>query len=810
MASGNWSLSDVRKSSNHCSRLAVVVFVAFSLSAIWIFLPSSTTFPVQNPDLLHQENNNLGQKVTDGSSGNSQIQSQDVVNNDERSVETESGNTVQPTKADSANRAGTNQEEKIPKESSNMKTSSENKPEKSDIESKFEDETEDIQKSNHHKGVETGEKPNMEMRNTDGGQNGGEQTMASEGSDSDEKLNSSKGNDSDMDDSTKRLNAQDSLDEVKQEEKEVNQNSQRVWEDQDKNSEPQVADNNLETQEMLQESNDHSDSSNEITAQQESMSKEQNDYVWRVCNTTAGPDYIPCLDNVYAVRRLPTTMHYEHRERHCPDNPPACLVPLPAGYRKPIQWPVSRDKIWFYNVPHTDLARVKGGQNWVKVAGEYLIFPGGGTQFVHGAIPYIDRIEAAKPAIAWGKRTRVILDVGCGVGSFGGYLFERDVLTMSFAPKDEHEAQVQFALERGIPAMLAVMGTKRLPFPSGVFDAIHCARCRVPWHIEGGKLLLELNRLLRPGGYFVWSATPIYRKGPEDLGIWKEMSKLTTAMCWNFTLIKRKDKMNKVSIALYRKPTSNECIESRTKNEPPLCNGLDDANSTWNVTLQACMHKVPTDMSERGSQWPENWLHRLGKPPYWLNKVAVNGKATQGDFTADYEHWKNIISQTYLNGIGVSWSSIRNVMDMRAVYGGFAAALKDLKVWVMNVVPIDSPDTLPIIYERGLIGIYHDWCESFNTYPRSYDLLHADNLFATLKKRCKLVPVLAEVDRILRPEGILIVRDDMEIISEIESMAKSLQWEVRFTHSEDNTGLLCVQKTFWRPVNVETIASAIA
>jgi SAM-dependent methyltransferase len=154
------------------------------------------------------------------------------------------------------------------------------------------------------------------------------------------------------------------------------------------------------------------------------------------------------------------------------------------------------------------------------------------------------------PDIAWGKRSRVILDVGCGVASFGGYLLEKDVLAMSFAPKDEHEAQVQFALERGIPAMLAVMGTKRLPFPSSVFDLVHCARCRVPWHIEGnvcvyytlaknfcrfvflvqrdilsllagGKLLLELNRVLRPGGYFVWSATPVYRKRPEDVGIWK-------------------------------------------------------------------------------------------------------------------------------------------------------------------------------------------------------------------------------------------------------------------------------------------------
>lgn len=65
----------------------------------------------------------------------------------------------------------------------------------------------------------------------------------------------------------------------------------------------------------------------------------------------------------------------------------------------------------------------------------------------------------------------------------------------------------------------------------------------------------------------------------------------------------------------------------------------------------------------------------------------------------------------------------------------FAAALKDLPVWVFNVVNTDAPDTLAVIYERGLIGIYHDWCESFSTYPRTYDLLHADHLFSILKNR---------------------------------------------------------------------------
>ncbi|KAK4490685.1 hypothetical protein RD792_001377 [Penstemon davidsonii] len=521
-------------------------------------------------------------------------------------------------------------------------------------------------------------------------------------------------------------------------------------------------------------------------------------YTWHLCNVTAGADYIPCLDNEKAIAKLHSRKHYEHRERHCPEEPPTCLVPLPKGYKISIEWPKSRDKIWYHNVPHTLLAEVKGHQNWVKMTGEFLTFPGGGTQFIHGALHYIDYIQEALPDIAWGKRSRLVLDVGCGVASFGGFLFERDVLTMSFAPKDEHEAQVQFALERGIPAISAVMGTQRLPFPSRVFDTVHCARCRVPWHADGGALLLELNRVLRPGGYFVWSATPVYQTLEEDVQIWQEMSKLTVAMCWELVTIK-KDKLNSVGFAIYHKPDSNDCYEQRKKNVPPMCKDDDDPNAAWYVPLQSCMHKIPIEEDERGSQWPDEWPKRVQIPPYWLNKsqMGVYGKPAPDDFASDYEHWKKVVSKTYMSGLGISWSNVRNIMDMRAVYGGFAAALKDLKVWVMNVVNIDSPDTLPIIYERGLFGIYHDWCESFSTYPRTYDLLHADHLFSRLKKRCKLVGVMAEVDRIARPGGKLIVRDEASTIKEVENLLKSLHWEVTFSKNQE--GILSAQKSDWRP-----------
>jgi len=78
-----------------------------------------------------------------------------------------------------------------------------------------------------------------------------------------------------------------------------------------------------------------------------------------------------------------------------------------------------------------------------------------------------------------------VLDVGCGVASFAAYLLPLDIQTMSFAPKDGHENQIQFALERGIGAMIAAISTKQLPYPTSSFEMVHCSRCRVDWHENG-------------------------------------------------------------------------------------------------------------------------------------------------------------------------------------------------------------------------------------------------------------------------------------------------------------------------------------
>jgi len=125
-----------------------------------------------------------------------------------------------------------------------------------------------------------------------------------------------------------------------------------------------------------------------------------------------------------------------------------------------------------------------------------------------------------------GGRLRTVLDVGCGVASFGGYLLSSNIIAMSLAPNDVHQNQIQFALERGIPAHLGVLGTKRLPYPSRSFELAHCSRCRIDWLQRNGIFLLELDRLLRPGGYFAYSSPEAYAQDEEDLRIWKEMSAL--------------------------------------------------------------------------------------------------------------------------------------------------------------------------------------------------------------------------------------------------------------------------------------------
>lgn len=153
------------------------------------------------------------------------------------------------------------------------------------------------------------------------------------------------------------------------------------------------------------------------------------------------------------------------------------------------------------------------------------------------------------------------------------------------------------------------------------------------------------------------------------------MAALTKSMCWE--MVKRtSDTVDQTAMVVFKKPTSNECYDGRTRAEPPLCGDSDDdQDAAWNVTLRPCMHRLPTDASARGSRWPAQWPERLTTTPYWLSadQVGVYGKPAPADFAADQQHWRKVVDNSYLHGMGIDWKNVRNVMDMRAVYGGCVA-----------------------------------------------------------------------------------------------------------------------------------------
>lgn len=305
-------------------------------------------------------------------------------------------------------------------------------------------------------------------------------------------------------------------------------------------------------------------------------------------------EYIPCHDLSYIKGLLPNLdlSRKEELERHCPplEKRLFCLVPPPADYKVPIKWPTSRDFVWRSNVNHTHLAEVKGGQNWVHEWGKLWYFPGGGTHFKHGASEYIQRLgnmTTNETGDLLSAGVVQVLDVGCGVASFAAYLLPLDIQTMSFAPKDGHENQIQFALERGVSAMISVLGTKQLPFPGNSFEMVHCSRCRVDWHENDGILLKEVDRLLRPNGYFVYSAPPAYRKDKDFPIIWEKLKNLTTAICWK--LIARQ-----VQTAIWLKEENQLCqLQNAEKKLLNICDPTDDSRPSWKASLLIGLNQIP-------------------------------------------------------------------------------------------------------------------------------------------------------------------------------------------------------------------------
>ncbi|XP_062154469.1 probable methyltransferase PMT15 [Alnus glutinosa] len=516
-------------------------------------------------------------------------------------------------------------------------------------------------------------------------------------------------------------------------------------------------------------------------------------------------EYTPCEDGQRSLKFDRNMLIY--RERHCPEPHEVlrCRIPAPHGYRVPFRWPESRDSVWYANVPHKWLTVEKKNQNWVRFVRDRFKFPGGGTMFPNGADAYIDDIDRLINLKDGSVRTAI--DTGCGVASWGAYLLSRNIIAVSFAPRDTHEAQVQFALERGVPALIGVLASIRLPYPSRAFDMAHCSRCLIPWGQHDGHYLIEVDRVLRPGGYWILSGPPInwekhwkgWNRTREDLKTEQTMiENVARSLCWK--KLKQKD-----DLAIWQKPTNHvHCIMNRKVFKYPQMCQAEDPDKAWYTKMENCLTPLPevSDIKKvAGGELPK-WPERLTAIPPRISGGTLEG-ITAEIFRENTELWrKRVAYYKSLDSQLAEQGRYRNLLDMNSFLGGFAAALVDDPVWVMNVVPVEAQiNTLGAIYERGLIGTYQNWCEAMSTYPRTYDFIHADSVFSLYKDRCDIKDVLLEMDRILRPEGSVVFRDDVDYLVKIKSIIDGMQWESRIVDHENGPHqrekILLAAKQYW-------------
>lgn len=219
---------------------------------------------------------------------------------------------------------------------------------------------------------------------------------------------------------------------------------------------------------------------------------------------------------------------------------------------------------------------------------------------------------------------------------------------------------------------------------------------------------------------------------PEDLK--KEQAKiedLAKRLCWEKFV-------EKGELAIWKKPINHKNCINRQKSErtPAMCSG-GAPDAAWYKKIEPCITSLPevSNEDEVAGGVLENWPRRASAVPPRITSGSIP-RITSDRFLEDGRQWSERVKYYQDTILDLSAGRYRNVMDMNANLGGFAAALVDYPVWVMNVVPVDSDhDTLGVIYERGFIGTYQDWCEAFSTYPRTYDLLHADAIFSLYQNR---------------------------------------------------------------------------
>lgn len=127
--------------------------------------------------------------------------------------------------------------------------------------------------------------------------------------------------------------------------------------------------------------------------------------------------------------------------------------------------------------------------------------------------------------------------------------------------------------------------------------------------------------------------------------------------------------------------------------------------------MDTCITPIPnvTDIHAISGGALEKWPKRLMTTPPRILSDRMKGITTK-TFNEDIRQWRKRVSHYCVILKSLNTGKYRNILDMNAGVGSFAAAFVKFPAWVMNVVPFNAKEnTLGVVFERGLIGTYMDW-----------------------------------------------------------------------------------------------------
>ncbi|XP_074295910.1 putative methyltransferase PMT5 isoform X1 [Silene latifolia] len=524
-------------------------------------------------------------------------------------------------------------------------------------------------------------------------------------------------------------------------------------------------------------------------------------------------NYVPCYNA--SANLLAGFKDGEEFDRHCElsRDEERCLVRPPKEYKIPLRWPAGRDVIWSGNVKITKDQFLSSGsmtKRMMLLEENQIAFHNDDGLIFDGVKDYSRQLAEM---IGLGSDldfpqagVQTMLDIGCGFGGFGGHLVSLKVMPVCIAAYELTGGQAQLALERGLPAMIGNFISRQLPYPALSFGMIHCAQCGIDWDGKDGMFIIEVDRVLKPGGYFVLTSPMIKPEGSllaTKKGIMlTPVEDFTQKICWS--LLDQQDET-----LIWQKTADANCYAARKKGVP-LCQDENESKPYYRP-LASCI------TGANNKRWIS--IHNRSNSSRLTSRELELHGVQSWDFYEDRDNLKTAMRNYWslLTPLIFSdhpkrpgdedplppYNMVRNVMDMNAHYGGFNAALLEGKksTWVMNVVPVGTGNTLPLILDQGFAGVLHDWCEPFPTYPRTYDMLHANGLLSHLSsEKFRMMDLFLEMDRILRPEGWVVLSDNVGAIEMARTHAAQIRWEARVIDPQNGSDqrLLVCQKPFLR------------